>query len=182
MRPRTPLEPKAGVTSRDTEGPNADQLIRLLAGLALKTESVNIVENSQRNSEEILVDTEFDGFRYLLVRFPKPTGSARVTLSPREQEIVRMVAEGHPNKVIAGVLNISGWTVCTHLRRIFAKLGVGSRAAMVAKLFDVGSLNHHRSRPFTDSQVAAGSRPMPVSEPFEEKPIERKMVAGTGRR
>ena len=93
-----------------------------------------------------------------------------------------MVAEGHPNKVIAGVLNISGWTVCTHLRRIFAKLGVGSRAAMVAKLFDVGSLNHHRSRPFTDSQVAAGSRPMPVSEPFEEKPLERKMVAGTGRR
>jgi hypothetical protein len=59
-------------------------------------ESVNIVENSQRNSEEILVDTEFDGFRYLLVRFPKPTGSARVTLSPREQEIVRMVAEATP--------------------------------------------------------------------------------------
>jgi Bacterial regulatory proteins, luxR family len=80
------------------------------------------------------------------------------------------------------VLNISGWTVCTHLRRIFAKLGVGSRAAMVAKLFDVGSLNHHCSRPFTDSQVAAGSRPLTVSEPFEEKPLERKMVAGTGRR
>jgi hypothetical protein len=45
-----------------------------------------------------------------------------------------MVAEGHPNQVIAGVLNISGWTVCTHLRRIFAKLrrlarGHGSEAA-----------------------------------------------------
>jgi hypothetical protein len=45
-----------------------------------------------------------------------------------------MVAQGHPNKVIAAVLNISCWTVCTHLRRIFAKLGVGSRAAMVARL------------------------------------------------
>ena len=28
-----------------------------------------------------------------------------------------MVAKGYPNKTIAGVLNISSWTVCTHLRR-----------------------------------------------------------------
>jgi DNA-binding CsgD family transcriptional regulator len=58
---------------------------------------------------------------------------------------VRMVAKGHPNKVIADVLNISSWTVCTHLRRIFAKLGVGSRAAMVAQLLESGGLasEHH---------------------------------------
>jgi hypothetical protein len=43
-----------------------------------------------------------------------------------------MVARGH--KMIADVLSISSWTVCTHLRRIFAKAGVGSRAAMVARL------------------------------------------------
>jgi len=45
-----------------------------------------------------------------------------------------MVAKGYPNKTIAAVLDISSWTVGTHLRRIFAKLGVGSRAAMVAQL------------------------------------------------
>ena len=83
------------------------------------------------------MDTEVDGARYLLVRLPKPS-RARVSLSPREQEIVRMVAQGHPNKVIADVLNISAWTVCTHLRRIFAKLGVGSRAAMVARHLELG--------------------------------------------
>jgi len=170
------------VTPPDTEVPNADQLIRLLAGLALKTEPVTVVDNSQLHSEEILVDTEFDGFRYLLLRFPKPVGAARVNLSPREQEIVRMVADGHPNKVIAGVLNISGWTVCTHLRRIFAKLGVGSRAAMVAKLFDVGSLNHHRKLSFRDAPVPSAVGPEHVSAPFEQKPLERKMVAGSGRR
>ena len=43
-----------------------------------------------------------------------------------------MVAKGYPNKTIAAVLEISGWTVNTHLRRIFAKLGVHNRAAMVA--------------------------------------------------
>jgi len=47
-----------------------------------------------------------------------------------------MVAQGHCNKVIAGVLSISSWTVCTHLRRIFAKLGVGSRAAMIARFME----------------------------------------------
>lgn len=59
-----------------------------------------------------------------------------------------MVAKGHPNKVIADVLNISSWTVCTHLRRIFAKLGVGSRAAMVAQLLDSGAFtSDHRVPP-----------------------------------
>jgi DNA-binding CsgD family transcriptional regulator len=48
-------------------------------------------------------------------------------LSPRERQIVRLVAEGHVNKAIGAVLDISPWTVATHLRRIFAKLGVASR-------------------------------------------------------
>jgi len=96
-------------------------------------------------AEEVLVDTEVEGSRYLLLRMPSPNRN-RIQLSPREQEIVRMVAKGHPNKVIADVLNISAWTVCTHLRRIFAKLGVGSRAAMVAQLLQIGILsNDHRA-------------------------------------
>ena len=87
--------------------------------------------------ENILMDTDLDGHRYLLVRMP--TMNRKITpLSPREIEIVRLVAIGHPNKVIAGVLDISAWTVCTHLRRIFAKLGVNSRAAMIAKLTEFG--------------------------------------------
>src|SRR5580693_754416 len=85
------------------------------------------------DAEEIILDVEVDGTRYLLIRFPKPA-QLRVQLSPREKEIVRLVALGHSNKIIADVLSISSWTVCTHLRRIFAKLGVGSRAAMVAQM------------------------------------------------
>jgi DNA-binding CsgD family transcriptional regulator len=61
---------------------------------------------------------------------------SQISFSPREREIARMVAIFHPNKMIAAVLEISSWTVWTHLRRIFAKLGVSSRAAMVARMME----------------------------------------------
>jgi len=38
------------------------------------------------------------------------------------------------------VLEISTWTVATHLRRIFAKVGVSSRAAMIARLLERGKI------------------------------------------
>jgi len=58
-----------------------------------------------------------------------------------------MVAEGYPNKTIAAVLDISSWTVCTHMRRMFAKLNVRSRAAMVAKLLEERPLRQRNRRP-----------------------------------
>jgi DNA-binding CsgD family transcriptional regulator len=86
------------------------------------------------NSPELL-DIQSDGVRCVLLRVPVDRGERDPTiLSPREWEIARMVARGYANKTIAAVLDISTWTVGTYLRRIFAKLGVGTRAAMVARL------------------------------------------------
>lgn len=110
------------------------QLFRLLVNRILGSRPKSNPQ-SCADGEEILYETEIDGVRYLLVRVSSPN-AIQTSLSPREQEIVRMVAEGHPNKVIADVLNISAWTVCTHLRRIFAKFGVASRAAMVARFLE----------------------------------------------
>jgi DNA-binding CsgD family transcriptional regulator len=120
-----------------------DTVIHTLVQLIEKLSSGARADSGSNSSEEVLIDTEVNGSRYLLLRMPN---RGRIQLSPREQEIVRMVAKGHPNKVIADVLNISSWTVCTHLRRIFAKLGVGSRAAMVAQLLELGVLSsEHRA-------------------------------------
>jgi DNA-binding CsgD family transcriptional regulator len=71
------------------------------------------------------------------------------SLSPRESQIARLIADGATNRLIASVLDISLWTVSTHIRRIFAKLGVNSRAEMVAQLFGT---SHHFPR--TDPRPA----------------------------
>jgi DNA-binding NarL/FixJ family response regulator len=52
-------------------------------------------------------------------------------LTNRERSIVQLVAEGHSNKVIASVLNISVKTVETHRATIMRKLSLTSSAALV---------------------------------------------------
>jgi DNA-binding CsgD family transcriptional regulator len=114
------------------------------------------VRNVDGEAHETLLDLKIDGVRCLLLRFVPRASKSEVMLSPREREISRMVAKGYPNKTIAAVLDISTWTVCTYLRRIFAKLGVGTRAAMVARLLEKGllSLLFHRS-PISDEYAEA---------------------------
>ena len=56
-------------------------------------------------------------------------------LSPREQEIVRYVAEGLPNREIAERLNLSQHTIKNYLFRIFDKLGVSNRAELIFLAF-----------------------------------------------
>ena len=53
------------------------------------------------------------------------------TLTPREIEVLRMVAEGLGNKEIASRLGISDHTVKFHISSIFAKLGASSRTEAV---------------------------------------------------
>jgi DNA-binding NarL/FixJ family response regulator len=65
-------------------------------------------------------------------------GDARVPggLSPRELEVLRLVAAGKSNPEIAAALVLSRKTVSRHLSNIFAKLDVGSRTAAAAFAFE----------------------------------------------
>lgn len=111
-------------------------------GSSLRTLVENVLQHARETvtpppegEKQVVLDVEQDGFRCVVIA----TGARRremPLLSPREQEIARMVARGLPNKAIAAVLEISTWTVGTYLRRMFAKLGVTSRAAMIAKLME----------------------------------------------
>ena len=57
-------------------------------------------------------------------------------LSPREIEVLRLVASGITNKQIAALLHLSEKTVARHLSNIFTKIGVGSRSAATAFAFE----------------------------------------------
>lgn len=60
-------------------------------------------------------------------------------LTPRELQVAEDVARGYQNKQIAKHLRISDYTVASYLRRVFVKLGVRTRAAMVARMMTEGS-------------------------------------------
>jgi DNA-binding CsgD family transcriptional regulator len=52
-------------------------------------------------------------------------------LTPQERQIVRFVAEGSTNKQVAAQLFLSPRTVDHHLRNVFLKLGISSRAELI---------------------------------------------------
>jgi two-component system NarL family response regulator len=57
--------------------------------------------------------------------------AAQPTLTPREVQVLKLVAVGHRNKEIASLLGLSEETVPVHLKNIFSKLGVNERTAAV---------------------------------------------------
>lgn len=56
----------------------------------------------------------------------------RPTLTPRELDVLRLVAKGRSNKELAAAMFISEETVKTHMRTVFQKLGVHDRAGAVS--------------------------------------------------
>ena len=67
-------------------------------------------------------------------RSERPSPSAELeSLSPRELEVLHLLAEGYVNKEIAERLAISAPTVATYIRRIYEKLQVNCRAAAIGK-------------------------------------------------
>ncbi len=65
------------------------------------------------------------------LRGASPDTGALRTLSPREREIVQLLAEGGSNKDVAKALKISTKTVETHRSNIMRKMGFGSLAELV---------------------------------------------------
>jgi DNA-binding NarL/FixJ family response regulator len=70
-------------------------------------------------------------------------GSGLASLSGREREIADLVARGCTNRQIAGELFLSEKTIESHLRKVFAKLGVSGRVAVAEK---VGRAHHPEDR------------------------------------
>ena len=103
-------------------------------GLVLKESSpdalLDCVRRVHRGEQWIERETVTQAFKAVLKR-EAAASHAEATLTPRELEIVRMVAHGLRNKVIAERLSISEGTVKVHLHNIYEKLGVDGRLELV---------------------------------------------------
>jgi DNA-binding NarL/FixJ family response regulator len=85
-------------------------------------------------------------------------------LSPREIEVLRMLARGLSSAAIAERLVITPKTVASHIQRVMAKLGVHSRAQAVAEAYRLGLVNgdfEGHSLASERSDEVAGRRPSP---------------------
>jgi DNA-binding NarL/FixJ family response regulator len=76
-----------------------------------------------------------------------PTPDQLAALTPREREVLRLVAFGWPNARIAEHLVVGTATVKTHVGRTLMKLGLNDRAAAVAAAYQCGLVKPDEAPP-----------------------------------
>jgi len=113
--------------------------------------SFNKIQSFSDEFSTVLGHFDYGNRCYLIVKIESRLENSEPDiaslLTERELQIAALIAVGWPNKQVALQLGISEWTVSAHLRRIFIKLNVDSRAAMVYRcsslihLREMGSLN-----------------------------------------
>jgi DNA-binding CsgD family transcriptional regulator len=97
-------------------------------------------KGSANGSHQAAGFVQVDGVRHVLIERPdfviemETSTPVSSLLTSRELQIAYSVADGKCDKVIAHDLGISEYTVREHMRRIFHKLKVSKRAALVAQL------------------------------------------------
>lgn len=163
------LEHRPSVTLMDLQMPELDGVEATTAIKAAWPEATVIILTTYETDEAIVRAVEAGAAGYLLKDSPpdvlvqvirqaaagetvlSPPVAKRLvdrlrspdnsTLSGREIEVLRQVANGNTNATIATHLHISQATVKTHLLHIYDKLGVSDRAAAVARAYETGVLS-----------------------------------------
>jgi DNA-binding NarL/FixJ family response regulator len=102
----------------------ADSNLRLLYKCLLRVASGQLWANTEQLDYLIDLISEVPSLRVINSR-------GKSLLTPREEQVVALVAEGLGNRQIARELNLSEHTIKKYLFRIFEKLGVSSRVELV---------------------------------------------------
>lgn len=103
-------------------------------------DSVLVVEGTGRLQVRYLPSADGQPFDVLVLRevrdVPSSAALAPLGLTPRQREVACLVAGGKTNQQIARLLGVQLTTVKKHLEHAYVKLGVQSRAALVARVME----------------------------------------------
>jgi len=98
-----------------------------------------LLKNVGRDELRTAIDAAVEGRTYIHHSLMEPlleematTSGKTMRLSPREQQVLQLIADGSENKQIARELGLSEATVKTYVRGVFERLDVSSRAEAVA--------------------------------------------------
>ena len=112
-------------------------LLKLAAAEELIS-AIHVVAAGGRYLDKTLTGKILEGY---IRQKPAGAGAKRDTLTEREEEVLRLVAQGFINKEIAAKLSVSVKTVEAHKSNLMQKLGLHSRAEIVRYALDQGWLN-----------------------------------------
>ncbi len=119
------------VCSASEDGTLVRELLSLgVAGFIPKSDSTQVIEQAVRL---VLAGGTYAPPRLLEAAPANPAGSpgALASLTPRQGDVLRLLAHGKPNKLIARELDISEATVKVHLLAVFRALGARNRTEAV---------------------------------------------------
>ncbi len=130
------LEPLRRACTRLQELDAPYDVARVRVHIGLSYRALGDIDTAEMELDAARAAFERLGAAPDLARVEELTGSAAsqtaAGLTPREVEVLRLVATGKTNRAIAAELYLSEKTVARHVSNIFTKLGVSSRAAATA--------------------------------------------------
>ncbi len=113
----------------------ADSNLRSLCKCLLRVAAGQVWVNTEQLNHILELISEVPSLRVL-------NSNGQNLLTPREEQVVALVAEGLGNRHIARELNLSEHTVKKYLFRVFEKLGISSRVELVLYALNNGEPRH----------------------------------------